>query len=115
MEVVLGKAEAAGEGSSSESESGGRRGAVAPAPTAPRMTPEDVRCVLLGLLHAADLGNCVKPIHIHASWSVQVIQEVRGERERDCHVRRSNAHGIQSLIEPMSFRQPIQMLMAFTG
>lgn len=39
------------------------------------MSAKEARCVLLGLLHAADLGNCIKPVQMHVKWSVQVVQE----------------------------------------
>ena len=47
----------------------------------PSFCPPEVRSILLGLLHAADLGNSFKPVHLHAKWAVQVSQEFFREGE----------------------------------
>lgn len=36
---------------------------------------EDVRQLMMAILHVADLGNCIKPVALHAAWSVQVLHE----------------------------------------
>lgn len=48
------------------------------------LTRADVRCIMLGLLHAADIGNCVKPVDLHVAWSVKVVREVRRPRRARC-------------------------------
>ena len=49
--------------------------ALSPGRPTPRYDPSDVRQIMLAMLHAADLGNSVKPVHLHARWSVHVIEE----------------------------------------
>jgi len=49
----------------------------------------EARCILLGLLHLADLGNCVKPVIRHVKWSLQVFQEFfrEGSMQRERGVK----------------------------
>ena len=44
-----------------------------------RLSPPEVRGILIALLHAADLGNSFKPVHLHAKWSLRVMEEFFGE------------------------------------
>ena len=53
----------------------------------PYLPDDDVLCILDGLLRAGDLGNCVKPVHLHARWSLLInreyAEEARMEKVRD--------------------------------
>ena len=75
-----------------------RGGRVAPEPAPVALSPEDARTVLMGLFHAADLGNCVKPVHLHVRWSLAVNQEFF----REARIQKELG------IEPVPFMDPDQ-------
>ena len=45
------------------------------------LTHEETTDIMVGMLKMADLGNCVRPLHMHVKWSIRVVNEFFGEAE----------------------------------